>query len=254
MAVATAALTEITGSGEALLLVHGLGGTSNVWLPQARTLSRHFLVVRPELSGSGRAPLDGSLSTEGLVAELVWLMDELELDSAHLAGHSYGALICQHLAARHPERVDSLFLLGAFREPPDPARRALRERAAKARVEGLADIADEIVEAGTSAETKAARPEVAAFVRELIMRQVPSGYAATCESLADSYAADLAELDCPTLVLTGDEDNTAPPSAALAVAEAIPEAAFEILPRCGHWATLERPREVTSQMVNFLLG
>ncbi len=254
MAERTAAMAEVTGSGEPLVLVHGLGGTGNVWMPQVPVLARTFTVIRPELPGSGRAPLNGSLSTESLVDNLVAMLDEMSLERVHLAGHSYGSIIAQHLAARHPERVMSLLLLGAFRGPPEPARKALRDRAAKARAEGMIEIADATVQMGTSAATKAARPEVAAFVRELVMRQDPEGYAATCEAIAETDPADLAGVDCPALVINGDEDNTAPPAAALAVADALEDSGLEILGRCGHWTPLERPQEVATMMVNFLLA
>jgi len=254
MAEGNAALAEVTGSGQPLVLVHGLGGTGNVWMPQVPVLARSFTVIRPELPGSGRAPLEGSISTESLVDGLVAMMDQLELESVHLAGHSYGTILAQHLAARYPERVMSLLLLGAFLGPPEPARKALRDRAAKARAEGMIEIADATVQMGTSAETKAARPEVAAFVRELVMRQNPEGYAATCEAIADTQPANLSEVSCPALVVNGDEDNTAPPAAALAVAEALDDAELQILGRCGHWTPLERPEEVASLMVNFLLA
>ncbi|MEQ8652600.1 MAG: alpha/beta hydrolase [Kiloniellales bacterium] len=253
MTKATAAMAEVTGSGEPLMLVHGLGGTGNVWMPQVPVLARTHTVIRPELAGSGRARLDGALSTESLVDSLVALMDAMELERLHLVGHSYGSILAQHLASRHPERVASLMLFGAFRGPPEPARKALRDRAAAARGGGMIDIADATVQMGLSAETKTARPEVAAFVRELVMRQDPDGYAATCEAIAQTDPADLAGVSCPALVVNGDEDNTSPPAAGLAVAEALEDAVLEILGRCGHWTPLERPQEVATLMVNFLI-
>jgi len=248
-----AAMAEVTGSGEPLVLVHGLGGTGNVWMAQVPVLARSYSVIRPELPGSGRNPLVGGLSTESLVDWLVTMMDEMGLERVHLAGHSYGSILAQHLAARFPDRVMSLMLIGAFLGPPDPARKALRDRAAKARSEGMIEIADATVQMGTSAQTKAARPEVAAFVRELVMRQDPEGYAATCEAIAETDPADLAGVTCPALVVNGDEDNTAPPAAALAVAESLEDSGLEILGRCGHWTPLERPKELATLMVNFLL-
>jgi 3-oxoadipate enol-lactonase len=104
----------------------------------------------------------------------------------HLAGHSLGTIICQHFAARSPERVASMILVGAFPEPPEAARTALRERAAKARSEGMRGIADAIAAAGTSSDTKVNQPSAVAFVRESLMAQNPEGYARNCEALADA--------------------------------------------------------------------
>ena len=124
---------EVAGEGVPVLLVHGLGGTANVWAGQAGILARHFKVVRPDLPGSGRSPFSGTLSTGSLVAALHALLDSNALGAVHLVGHSYGSIVCQHFAAQHPQSVRSLALMGAFAAPPDPVRGVLRERAAAAR-------------------------------------------------------------------------------------------------------------------------
>ncbi len=115
-------------------------------------------------------------------------------------------------------------------------------------------IANTTVQVGTSAHTKVRHPAIAAFVRELVMRQDPLAYAATCEAVAGTQAAVLESLRCPTLVLTGDEDATAPPAAARAIAHAINGATFSIVSRCGHWTPLEQAETVTNHLMNFLFG
>ena len=82
-------------------------------------------------------------------------------------------------------------------------------------------IADALVQAATSAETKAQRPAAVAYVRESLMRQGPDGYARTCEALADAQAADVAAITCPTLLVTGDEDAVAPPQSVRQMGEQI---------------------------------
>lgn len=165
-----------------------------------------------------------------------------------------GTIVCQHLAARHPAKVQSLALIGPLAAPPDAARNAIRDRGAKARNEGMAGIADAIVQAATSAHTKAARPEAAAFVRELLMRQPPEGYALSCDALADAQAADVSGIGCPVLLITGSDDVVSPPPAVRALASQFKDARVTILNACGHWTTLERPSEVTEALLNFYLA
>ena len=244
-------IVEVAGTGEPIVLVHGLGGTGNVFTPQVGVLSKYFTTIRPDLAGSGRAPLRDGISVASHVDDLLALLKKMDLASAHFVGHSYGSVVCQHLAAREPKRVKSLALLGPIRAPADPMRQALRDRGAKARAEGMVAIADITVQVGTSAATKAHRPEVAAFVRELVMRQSPEGYARICDAIAAIEAADLSAVRCPALVITGDEDATSPPAVARAVAAALVGSRFIVLGRCGHWTPLERAAEVTEALCNF---
>ncbi|MEP7243549.1 MAG: alpha/beta fold hydrolase [Gammaproteobacteria bacterium] len=241
------------GTGAPVVLLHGLGATGNVWRACASSLSKHFRTLCPDLPGSGRTPASGPISTGMLAEDLRSFMDALKLDRAHLVGHSYGSVVLQHFAVRYPDRVRSLSLVGPIQAPADPVRKALADRAAKARSEGLVAIANATVQAGTSMLTKAQRPEVAAFVRELVMRQDPNGYALTCEAVASTEPAALDTLKCPTLVITGDEDATSPPPVAKAVADRISGSRFHVLPYCGHWTPVEQVRSVSELLFNFLI-
>ena len=162
---------ETQGDGDAVIMVHGLGGTSNTYWPQVATLAKTFTVIRPDLEGSGRSPVKGKLSIAGFVSDLLALMKARDIKSAHFVGHSMGTVVCQHIAAKNPTQVKSLALLGPLAAPPTPARQALKDRAAAARANGMAPIADAMVGVSISASTRAHRPEVAAMVREILMRQ-----------------------------------------------------------------------------------
>jgi len=245
---------EVDGQGDAVIFVHGLGGTSNVFTPQVMALGSRYRTVRPDLSGSGRSPASGPLSIGGFADAVVRLARVLGIERAHLVGHSMGTIVCQHVAANEPRLVRSLALFGPLLAPPDPARQAMRERATKARSEGMAGIADAILQGATSGDTKANNPVGAALVRELLMRQDAEGYARSCEALAAAEAADVKRIACPTLLVTGDEDGVAAPSSVRAMAEQIGGARVVVLNRCGHWATLERAAECSAALRDFLAG
>ncbi len=243
---------EFGTQGELLVLVHGLGGSTNTWYPQAQILKRDFRLVAYDLPGSARTPVRNDVTIESLVADLHEVVERSRVAGrVHLAGHSLGTIICQHYAVRHPDRVASLVLAGAFPEPPEAARKALRDRAAKVRAEGMAAIADAIVTAGTSDDTKANNLVAGSFVRESIMAQPAEGYARACEALAALKRADLSGVRCPALLLTGDQDRTAPPETGAALADMMAGAEFRVLDGCGHWATIERAKQVNYAMTLF---
>jgi 3-oxoadipate enol-lactonase len=245
---------EIDGSGDAVVMIHGLGGTSNTFTPQMGVFGGRFRVVRPDLPGSGRTKTSGALSIPGFTQKIVAMAGALGIERAHLVAHSMGTIICQHIAAEHVGFVRSMVLFGPFPEPPAPARQGLRDRAAAARAEGMAPIADAIVAAATSADTRTRQPVVAALVREMVMRQDPEGYAGTCEALSEARAADLSRIGCPALLVTGDDDPIAPPSVVRSMAERMGrtgQARAVVLNRCGHWTTFERAAEVNDLLKDF---
>lgn len=65
---------EVAGDGPAVLLVHGLGGTSNFYQPQVAPLAERFTVIRPDLEGAGRSPVTGEPSVESHADDLAAIL------------------------------------------------------------------------------------------------------------------------------------------------------------------------------------
>ena len=86
-------VAETAGEGPAVILVHGLGGTSNTFQPLMGALSGHR-VVRPDLPGSGRSPVPHAApSIESYVEALVGMAKALGVSQAHFVGHSLGTIV-----------------------------------------------------------------------------------------------------------------------------------------------------------------
>ena len=244
---------EIQGEGEPVVMIHGLGGTSNTFTPVLAAFARHR-TIRFDLPGSGRSPrVDGPLSLRLFVERALLVMRKAEVERAHVVAHSMGTIVAAHLAATEPGKVTSLALFGPLLAPPDPARAAIRARAAEARKGDMQPIADALLQSSVSADTRIKRPAAAAFVRELLMRQDAEGYARTCEALAEMQPADTSRIDCPTLLVTGDEDVVAPPQSVRMMSERIAGSRVEVLRGCGHWTPVEKPEECTGLLKRFLL-
>jgi pimeloyl-ACP methyl ester carboxylesterase len=234
---------EIDGDGPPIVFLHGLGATSSSFQPLLASLGG-FRCIRPDLPGAGRSPRPfAPLSVEALVEAALDILKRVAGGPAHLVGHSMGALIAQHVTAAAPEYVVTLTLFGPIGEPAESARERLADRARLARHGGMIAVADEIAEAGLSSSTKAANPLALAYVRESHLRQDPEGFAQSCEALAAATGADLRLARCPTLLVTGEDDQVAPPSSAQGLAEKIRGAKVKVLARCGHWTPLEQPKE-----------
>ena len=249
---------EDEGQGDAVVCVHGLGGSSNTWTPLMPALARHR-VVRVDLPGSARSQhAEGPLSIARYVESLVAVCSRLGITRAHFVAHSMGTIVVQYLAALQPKLVRSLALFGPLAAPTDAARTGIRARAVKAHSEGSAgmqDITEALVQAALSNDTRQRQPLAVAFVRESLMHQSGEAYARTCEALADAQAADVSQCKLPVLLVTGDEDGVAPPQVVRALAERFHNAISMrtvVLPRCGHWTPIERVEECQRELRDFL--
>ncbi|WP_322021629.1 MULTISPECIES: alpha/beta fold hydrolase [unclassified Burkholderia] len=245
---------EITGEGQPVVCIHGLGGSSNNWTPVLEAFDG-MRVLRLDLPGSARSALANEpLSIELYVSRVADVLSELGIEQAHIVAHSMGTIVAQHLAVQHPHLVRSLALFGPLLAPPDQGRPAIRARAALCRdrgIAGLQEIADAIVKGATSVETKSVRPVTVALVRESVMRQSPEGYAQSCLALSEASEAAIDQISVPTLLVTGDEDAVGQPALVKNMSERIDGSTLTVLRGCGHWTTFEKPAECIAELKAF---
>lgn len=105
---------EVTGKGEPLLLLHGLGSSGRDWELQLPEFSRHFQVITVDVRGHGRSSKPpGPYSVPQFAADIAALMRELVLGPAHLVGISMGGMIALQLALAAPGCVRSLVLVNS---------------------------------------------------------------------------------------------------------------------------------------------
>ena len=227
-----------------LLLGSSLGTTGAMWQPQVAAFAERFRVVRYDHLGHGRSAVPaGPYTIDLLGQEVLRLLDDLDVPRVHYAGLSLGGMVGMWLAAHAPDRVRRLAVLctAASLGPPD----GWRERAATVRAAGLEPIADAVVARWFTPGFAAARPEVAAAYRTMLVAAPPAGYAACCEAIgAMDLRADLARIRVPTLVVAGAEDPATPVEHAAAIVERTPRARLAVVDEAAHLANVEQPGQV----------
>ncbi|HUN36936.1 MAG TPA: alpha/beta hydrolase [Trebonia sp.] len=243
---------ESAGAGPAVVFLHGIGGTSNVYQVQADALAPAYRVIRPDFAGAGRSPAEGEISIEAHAADIAAVLDAAGAGPAVIVGHSMGTLVARVLAARHPAKVAGLALLGPVQPPDAVGGEAILARAALIRAQGPAAIADAIVARSLSAATRSAKPEIAAFVRELVMRQDQEGYARNNEALAAAVDPGPVDPRLPLLLIAGREDTLSPPAVSEGIARAHGRADVRVIEGIGHQIPLEDARAVTAILTAFV--
>ncbi len=201
---------EECGSGPLMVLMHGLGGTTNAFQPLISHLASRFTMLRFDFPGSGFSTFKTAPSIPQFVSDLSSILEARETKEAPiLVGHSLGSIIAMHYAYQHP-KVQVLVLIGAGRS-------ASHIPAVVQRMSGLASTARKGIEGirdSTVANNVAASSSdlVRTIVRQMISSQDAEGYAATCEAACGRSHVDpnYASIKCPVVLIAGDQDKISP--------------------------------------------
>ncbi|MCW4386482.1 alpha/beta hydrolase [Salinibacterium sp. SYSU T00001] len=252
-----------TGRHEAPAIVfgHGFGTSQRMWRFVAPRFEEDFRVVLFDLVGSGdsdvaaydRARYD---SLHGYAADLVELLDAMNLDNVVFVGHSVSGMIGALASIRRPDLFSRLVLVGASPryvnegdyvgglEPGD--------------VDSLLDAIDSnfLAWADAAAHTLIHDPERPALTSELA-----ESFKATDTAIARHFArvtylsdhrAILPRVSVPTLIVQSDDDAVAPVVVGEFLAKHIPESELVVLREGGHYAHLVNPEELTGRIREFL--
>jgi len=235
----------------AVVFLHGAANDHSVWALQSRYLAFHGrAVLAVDLPGHGRSAGAPLTSVEALADWTVALLDAAGVARAALVGHSLGALVALHAAARHPARVRGIALLGPA--VPMTVSDALLELAAaddpRARELIVGWSYSAAAQLGGSPVPGMWLPGAA---RRLMQRMRP-GVLATDLLACHRYAEGLAAAEgvrCPALLILAGRDIMAPPRNAQALAAALPQHRTLTLPRCGHAMMAEEPDAVREALL-----
>jgi 3-oxoadipate enol-lactonase len=231
--------------GVPIVMGHALGMDLQMWDALAAELSPWHPVLRYDHRGQGGsaalAPPFTPYDVHALVADAARVVTEWARGPVVYIGLSMGGLVAQGLALAYPQLVRGLVLANTAAVFNDVARQGLVARAEAVRAGGMAEVVDATLERFISAETRAARPELAAAVRAQLLRVEPEGYAAAALAIRNAdWLAQLAALRCLTVVVSGERDPGTTPAMGQQLADAIAGARHVVLP-AAHLSVLECP-------------
>jgi pimeloyl-ACP methyl ester carboxylesterase len=242
-----------------VLCLHGIGANAMGFRFSLAGLSRYARVIAWNAPGYMLSDnFSTAAPTPGQYAEvMVALLDALDVKGpVHVLGSSFGSMLATCLAARHPQRVASMALIGTSRGQRWKGREerarmlAMREASiANGPMDLAATRSGNLVAAGTP-------EEVRAMVRNVVAATQARGYlqAARCTDPVDVVEDYAPRIASPTLCITGDSDGVNPPVVGRAVAEAIAGARFVSPEKCGHLPELEQPARTGSLLREFFFG
>jgi pimeloyl-ACP methyl ester carboxylesterase len=234
----------------AVVFLHGAGFDHSTWAQHSRWFAHHgFSVLAPDLPGHGRSAGKPLATIAEMADWTASLLHAAGAQQAKLIGHSMGSLIALETAARHPDKVSGLSLIGTaatMTVGPDLLEAAeANDHAAVDMVSiwGLGFAA----ELGGSLAPGLWMHQGAQRVLQRCAPGVLHNDLAACNAYQNALAA-AAEIKVPATIILGERDMMTPAKAGKALAAAIPNARTIVLPGAGHMMMVEQPDELLAAL------
>ncbi|MGH7046998.1 MAG: alpha/beta fold hydrolase [Stellaceae bacterium] len=240
---------------ETLLLLHGNAESGAAWFGWVPSLARKYRVVRPDMRGFGRSTAmsrDFAWTLDIIIDDFVRLMDHLGIDRFHLVGAKIGGTIARAFAARRPDRVASLTVVGT----PPPLRAGAAERVPELSAAFERDGVEAWARQTMGGRLGSAFPAegVEWWIRFMGRTAVETqlGFMGTI-ACAD-IRADLANIRCPTLVVTTDASGLASVEETRAWQQQIANSRLVVLPGNSYHVAATHAVEAAAATLDFLAG
>ena len=244
---------EEYGHGNPLILIHGLGSSSQDWEMQIPVLSRHYRLIVVDVRGHGRSDKPRErYSIAGFTDDLIALIEHLNLPPAHVVGLSMGGMIAFQLAVDEPGRVRSLCIVNSAPEVKVRSRDDYWQwfkRWSLMRVLSLATIGKAL---GAKLFPKPEQADLRQKMAERWAKNDKRAYLASFDAIVGWGVQErLSRVICPTLVVSADRDYT-PVSLKETYVRLLPDARLVVIADSRHATPLDQPERFNQTLLEFL--
>jgi len=249
--IRTAWSLEGQSQAPVVVLANGLATDRSIWAPQVGALSQSYRVLTYDMRGHGdteTTPDDYSLGL--LAGDIMALLAELDIDSAHFVGFSLGAMVAQYLGANDPSRLRSLTLCATSSDSP---KAVWETRVTAVRAHGVPPQVEATIDRWFTSNFRRSHPDVMDNMRKMVLRTTKDGYAGCAAAIRDMRLSSV--IGCirvPTLVIAGELDLSTPLEMVKRIADAIPGAGFLSVADAAHMPTIEQPDVCNAAITEFL--
>jgi 3-oxoadipate enol-lactonase len=247
---------EDSGSGPAVVLIHGYPFNRSLWNEQVAALQSEFRVVTPDLRGFGESDSSpGTVTMDQMAQDVAAVMDHLGIERAVVGGLSMGGYVALAFYKHFRERVRALVLADTRPQADtEEAKQTRAQQAEKALSQGMGGIADAMLPKLLTPETVSKRPEVVKRVRDMMLRTKPEGAAAALLGMAsrDDQTTLLSEINVPVLIIVGKEDAITPLADSETMHREIAGSQLEVIEGAAHVSNFEQTTVFNNALIGFL--
>ncbi|MFI5509917.1 alpha/beta fold hydrolase [Mycobacterium sp. NPDC051804] len=248
------------GSGEVILLIHGMGGSSQTWSGVIPLLAGKYRVIAPDLLGHGQSDKPrGDYSVGAFAVLLRDLLDELGISRVTVVGHSLGGGVAMQFAHQHRQYCERMVLIssGGFGGDVGRVLRLLSLPGSEIVLPMLAS--RPAVAAGNAVRALAGSSHRFAARPALANRDNRKAFLRTLRSVVDFRGQAVSAInrlccsdDLPALIISGDEDRVIPVEHARAAHATMPNSRLHVLAGVHHHPPTEEPQQVADLISEFL--
>ena len=247
----------VSSNGPYVILVHGLGLNKKMWGWQTNELSKNFSVVTYDLIGHGESKdPEGKLNLEKFSEQILEIMNFLSIKKTALIGFSLGGMIARKFAIKYSEKLWALAVLNSAHKRDQKAKDAVQLRVNKVKIDGPQATTEDALNRWFTQKYRQNNPDVMNKIRNWVMENKKDVYPKAYQVLVDGVDELLdptLPINCPTLILTGDEDFGNSPQMSSEISKQIKGSELKILPGLRHMALIEDASTVNNLLLEFLL-
>ena len=244
------------GTGQPLLIMHGVFGSSDNWQTLGKEFASKFKVYLIDLRNHGKSPHSEEFNYAAMAEDIRELLDEELIEQAHILGHSMGGKVAMQFATQHPAKVQKLIVVDIAPKTYPPHHQQI--------FEGF-----KAVDLANLTSRKEADDQMAAVItnfgiRQFILKNLDRNAVGqfqwklnleVIERAVDEVGAGLAQeaaFDGETLFIGGGNSDYILPQDHGLIQALFPHAEITSIAGAGHWVHAEKPRELKEQVLRFL--
>ena len=245
-----------TGQGEPIILIHGLFGSFENLGMIAKGLKEQYHVISVDVRNHGKSFHQSSMSYTELSQDVITIMDELNISSAYILGHSMGGKIAMQLEINHPERVKKLIVadIAPVAYPPH------HERI----INGLKSLDFDTISTRKEADVQLEEHVETPSVRQFLLRNLGTNngvfhFKCNLNNIADCYPQIMSgfllnnHYEGKTLFIKGGDSDYIQAEHRDTIKILFPNSSAKIIQGTGHWLHAEKPAIFNKIVFDFLL-
>lgn len=246
---------RVVGEGQPIVILHGIFGSSDNWLTQARLMSAKYKVYTIDQRNHGLSPHDDAFDYPSMVNDLAEFIEQHNIDEPVVIGHSMGGKVAMNFALAHPDKLQKLIVVDIAPKAYDLEHYVI--------IDGLKSIPIDSLESRNEADEALSRfvpePDVRQFLLKNLQRKPEGGFSWKINlPVIDKHLSKIGydlefpgTFDKPTLFIRGGRSKYIRDNDLDRIKQVFPKTTLETLDT-GHWVQAEKPKEFVELVEKWL--